>query len=232
MPKLHGYTERQYLNIYDCASPRDFLEDGRARLFGSKNIGTLTKTNVVSPNEITHDQTAIVGNWYARTNIDRSIPQFVQWAHTATASLIVGMMPVAQRPIYELLQAKQGDNMAFDQTFALSAADHDARRDYLAKVAFEVLRPGELKVCALGYGGDFDSAPDYAKNRLAGIVDNVSHRLGRGGIHVVIPVRQLYSVRIDADPMATRSLLEVMPPVSPQSLVWVHIEGVQARFTA
>lgn len=47
---------------------------------------------------------------------------------------------------------------------------------------------------------------------------------------IQIPVRQNFSVIMETNRQALQAMQEVMPrDVSPQALVWVHLEGVMTR---
>ncbi len=58
-----------------------------------------------------------------------------------------------------------------------------------------------------------------------------ARRLMSPSMLAIIPIRQCFSVRVEtADLRPLRALQEVMPKdVSPQALVWVHLEGVLSR---
>lgn len=227
MPKLHGYRERIIFNQYDCVTPRQASPS--ARLFGCANIGTLHKTNIVVPAVFPPDQTAIVGNWYARTNIDTSMPEWKAWTHATTVTLDVGTRPLWQLSLHDLMQRREdtgGNVMAIDPFFAASSGEQIARTDSLARGAYRA------------YCADSDAMPYFdtlSKREQAkwGLVGMTLLENRYDFMRVVIPVRQNYSVQINAEPRSTGALVERMATnVAPQSLVWIHLEGSLSRDVA
>lgn len=220
MPRLHGYRERLPLNIYDCVSPRQ-LADGEVMLFGAVNIGNQHKTNMCVSGNIASDQTAVIRNWYARTNMDTTLPAWQAWANVTTVTMIVGAKPRMQLPLSDLIKHTQGgDGLCDDPKFAITHADYIVRRDQLA---YQV---------AQAYLGDtqMHSMPEEEIERWHRVCRAIR---GDSFKEIVIPVRHTFGVRIESSQEATRALLEVMPTnVAPQSLVWVHLEGLMSRDVA
>lgn len=218
MPKLRGYRERLPFNIYDSVSPRDLLAD-YARLFSSKNIGHLVGTNVSAVGEISRDQYGVVANWYARTNMDVSRPEWQAWACATTVTFNLGCRPRLQLPLSDLIKRTEGGNGYADHSyFASSPEDQLARRDVLGR---QVVNSYDPRI-------PYDLLPESDKERWAHVAEE-GLRVRYSHIYVVIPVRQGYDVTIESDPQATRVLIETM---APQSLIWVHLEGITHKDVA
>lgn len=220
-PKLLGYRECLPMNVYDCVSPRDLLNgplDGRRKLFGVEHIGHLVMSNICVPNVMSSDQTTVLANWYARTNIDTSLPEWRGWANATTVTFVLGSMPVLQLPLADLVANREGGKgMIASPDLATTEAEFKDRRDRIAR-----------RTAVAYYGSEdpsiFDEMNDdrwYVAARAA---------IGQAAPRIVIPVRAAYSVIVESDSAATRAFVETMPTnVAPQSLVWIHLEGVWVR---
>src|SRR5882724_4924620 len=73
------------------------------------NVGNLALTSMRGrPHLFAGDQTFVLINWYARTNIERRLTgdglhAWNDWAQATQATLILGSMPVARLPLSEIL---------------------------------------------------------------------------------------------------------------------------------
>ena len=69
-PRLHTYRERLYANIYDCAALDDHQD--WQNIFGNRNVGDQFRTNLQVAGAVGFDQTFVICNIYARTNVRRT----------------------------------------------------------------------------------------------------------------------------------------------------------------
>lgn len=236
MPRLAGYIHREHLNVYDSLSPREIdvskADNGSGaylRLFGNQNVGHLVRSNIVNGGQFGGDVTAVIGNWYARTNIDTALPAFQAWAHATTVTFEMGSMLQMQLPLVDLLKRSEGDTITELPEFATDAEENERRRMALGRRAFGGFWSGE--------GAESEWGSAFCKERWitaaeAVLYGDVPPCAGRP-LSIIVPVRQSYAVVVNSDPAATRALVETMPTnVAPQSLIWVHLEGVIGRLTA
>lgn len=234
MPHLKGSRVEDELNIFDSLSLREFcpLFRGATPRVGLFNInshcGNIARTNLRVAGQIENDDTAIVRNWYARTNIPTGGPvsaAFSAWAHATTVTFIVGCWPHRQLPMSDLLARRQGqideafvEANPFDINWSLTD-DLDGRlhNAFYADVAPAVT---------------MDQRSDDERLRWRRVAELARRQLCKPR-PVIIPVRQSFRVDVHSDPSAIRALLEVLPTnIAPQTLVWVHLEGIRGRFTA
>ena len=235
MPILHGYREIIPLNIYDAFSPRSLapahgVRPGlrplpeQLRLFGNANIGNPALTNIQIAAYFSRDQTAIIRNWYGRSNISAMRdPEFLRawdaWTHVTTMSLVVGSMPVHQLPLSDLLRRTEG------QLTGQRPENYDG-----VDFAMHLRRSSDYPCAApITVEEAWTSLSVEAQGRWIRISHEASRLLYQPML-AVIPVRQNCSVSIATDPRALGCLLEVMPTdIAPQALVWVHLEGTASR---
>jgi hypothetical protein len=212
MPKLHGIRERLPLNIYDSFPPRD----GEIRLFGNTNIGQITRTNLlVAGLAVATDQEAVIKNWYARTNItpDAFQQAWRAWTEATLVTFVLGMSPITQLPLADLLRRQQGQGT--DEPWNDAAA---------CECLAEKLRD------SYHHGAQpWPEAPLEYRLRWMGVARKAMLET-RAPVLATVPLRQTFSVRVASDQRAQRALLEVLPTnVAPMSLVWIHLEGEAVR---
>ena len=235
MPILHGYRETLPLNIYDAFSPRSLapahgVRPGlrpfpkQLRLFGNANIGNPALTNIQIAACFPRDQTAIIRNWYGRSNISAMRdPEFLRawdaWTHVTTMSLVVGSMPVHQLPLSDLLRRTEG------QLTGQRPENYDG-----VSFAMHLHQSSDYAFSApLTVEEAWTSLSVEAQGRWIRISHEASRLLYQPML-TIIPGGQNYAVSIATDPRALGCLLEVMPTdIAPQALVWVHLEGTASR---
>lgn len=214
--------ETTQLNIWDSFNPRDLVIDGRAAaygslfMFGNRNVGNTTRTNLQVSAGAYHGESHVITNWYARTNIHTLPDEFHGFANSAIVTLDVGDRPRRQAPLADLLARKEEH---VDPKTKGEARDES---DALAENMYNE---------AIGYGvGPFWHAlPDYERDRWRRI-SAVAHSMVAPQIMAFVPERQNYSVTITADRRSLGQLLEVLPTnVAPETLVWVHLEGIKRK---
>lgn len=234
MPRVVGYREQINMNVWDAFSPRDFAGDTpewrEVRLFGNRNIGHEHLTNMVVAGQVAGDQTMIIMNWYARTNVmdaldveDRS-PLARAWhafRHATLVTMVVGCAPIAQRPLADLIGPRHqgfGGNGDPPET----SASENAERVYEAYRAHMI---------SGAYGSQIEHP--FWDALSSGERDKWLHvALSIRPLHipVMVPTRQCFSVRVKSEPRALGQLLEIMPKsVAPQTLIWVHLDGILSR---
>jgi hypothetical protein len=93
-------------NIWDAIS-LDADWNQSQRLLLNANIGNLSLTNMQVAGQIAGDQSMVVMNWYARTNINRT-PLFERFAALTYVTLIIGNVPTWCSPISDLITPSPG----------------------------------------------------------------------------------------------------------------------------
>jgi hypothetical protein len=118
MPTIHGVRNAEKFDVWDClvygghgqpytGRPDEGPLFPSTRIFGNANVGNLSLTNLQVPGMIAGDRTALVTNWYARTNIPEG-PELDAMAQKVFCTLIIGMMPQRQTTLRELLHRPCG----------------------------------------------------------------------------------------------------------------------------
>ncbi len=227
MAKLIGYRERIPMNLYDAFQPRDLAQSQCGKLFSSvQNIGNWLHTNMQVPGALAADHTASVLNWYARTNLAIT-PEFEAswnaWTHATIVTLVLGNMSIHSLPLSDLLGRKEGDGERRYERFDSSStgmtslarrlhhqwnfSDPNSREGDAQWATYSDVERGRWNIQAM-QAIDTLSAPLLA----------------------IIPKRQTFRVNITTDPRALGAMLEMMPTnTAPESLVWVHLEGMLTR---
>jgi len=234
------------MDLWDSFNPRELLDSGsstchRLRLYGNKNIGQWTRTNMRIGNCLACDQTAVIMNWYARTNLVEvyeplKISEFSRawtaWVNASVATLIVGTKPIHLVPLANLFGPRTYGNLC-----GLSERErtHEADIRRTAARMYDQYRTDADPRYRLG------PVDGMCETREPGVVFNdlpkdqqeiwlSAARVSPLYRPVVVPVRQNFSVAIDSDIKATQVLLKVMPEnVAPMPLVWVHLAGLLTR---
>lgn len=251
-----GYRDSQTLNAFDCvrfSQPEDRtqLKQGRLSLFGSRNIfeppamysstsaGWPIFTNIQVPYMLECDQTSIITNWYARTNIPYDTPARSAIVHefmcATTATLKVGDKPKAQWSLADLWNRRIGDRIGVGndepregQPGAYDQPKDDAYEDRVALLARDMFMEVDL---------------DHSPERWDDLDDGLKSGYRRAAIlaldHLkpprcwIVPVRQLFSVVIDTSPRAVNKLYELMPKdIAPEPCLWIHLDGFSRRDVA
>lgn len=231
MPRLQGYRERIYTDLYDALAPRAFTvsprwpddQSMRIKLFSNANIGDVALTNIQAGSMLPHDMAMMVHSWYARTNIaeiggtDAFKRAWHAWANATTADFIVGGRTFGVRSLASLLMGRA----PFEST------PDAVETDCIARQAWTAYRD-ILKVAPSGRLEDAAWRLVSPTERLAWFKAATAKDPDRTVVHV--PTRQSFGVTVASDPNALRALLEVMPTdVAPAALVWVHLEGWTIR---
>lgn len=225
------------MDLWDCFHPRWILDAQDAkrslRLFRSvANIGNPMCTNMQVPGQISCDQMAVILNWYARTNLlevyQPGLTDFTRawkaWADSAIATLVIGHSPRHSQPLSSLLGPRTfGSLCGIRERGAEDDIGQIARANYTRWVRQQ---PGTAHLD--GTAPTFsDLTPEIRAIWMASAEVCPLYR------PVIVPVRQIFSVDIEADRKATEVLLRVMPKnVAPSPLVWVHLAGLMTRVVA
>jgi hypothetical protein len=236
-------------NYWDAFAVRDLCDapqggHGGQRLFGDRNLGNYLLTNLQVPGQIASDQSLVVCNWYARSNVAEAAQSgalaaaWHAWKHATIATLVVGSRPVMMRPLSDLMGPRDfyGGIGGHDQVeiegagrTRIAMAMYKAYRDAQA-AAITGPFPGPIEPRNPPHG--WETWEDLSETQRKGWLDAVAsvRPLYRP---YIIPVRQNFSVTIDSDRRALAALLEVLPTnVAPQALVWVHLDGLETRDVA
>lgn len=240
MPKLYGYREQIDTTLYDAFSPKDMLGHELAgaspvlRLFGNANVGNPALSNLQQGNQLGSDDAFVIFTWYARTNVTEVgrfqagaahrevsprmdvIRAWDAWAHATTADLVIGCAPVRTRPLAELLGPR---------AFGSACGNHPASTSDIDSLASQMWkryqlceRPDVAQMTFHDLPGD-----EQDRWRAAASVYPFYHP-------VMLPARQMFSVRLHSDPSALEALLRVLPEnIAPRPLVWVHLDGIISR---
>lgn len=224
------------MDLWDCFRPRAILDAQDAkrslRLFGISNIGNPMCTNMQIPGQINCDQTAVILNWYARTNLlevyQAGLTDFTRawkaWADSALATLVIGAKPRHSQPLSNLLGPRTLGNLCGIRE---RGAEDDIRQ--IARANYDRWlhqQPGTAHLD--GTAPKFsDLSPEMRAIWMA------SAEVCPLYCPVIVPVRQNFGVTIEADHKATEVLLRVMPEnVAPSPLIWIHLAGLMTRDVA
>lgn len=230
MPRLHGYRERNPFDFYDCFSPVALAREKGfdIRLFGNANVGIPARSNMQIGNQLASDQTAVVMNVRARTNIwpadtARVVTAMTEFAHTTQVHLIVGERPIRNFTLNDLLDREPRDIKPFAKPDG-SDDEVDTQLDRLAAKLYQKHHDG-------AYGdGPWAELPDVFKNRWRDVARTARDDL-QPNRPVIIPVRQSFAVAVSCEMRSLRKLAEVLVgnQIAPEPLIWVHLEGVAVR---
>jgi len=224
------------LNVYDSVTPGSIRTNERTRLFGKMNLGDLGRSNlVVAGCLVPSDSSALLQNWYARTDIivEREfLEPWREWVNATHITLVVGASPVHQLPLSDLLGRKEGQRDWKGRiTPVLKARESDPVPAVpwitLAQEVFEqheaeharcreILPPREWSRISGWEQAAWISSVEFVRNRLEAPL--LAH----------VPQRQNCFVQIDTNPEKTERLLEAAPYVT-DLLIWFHLEGIMCR---
>lgn len=230
MPRLVGHRERLPFNLYDCLTYgagrlRRGLPQPAWRMFGNANVGNLRLTNMVVPGQMQHDMTAIVTNWYARTNIPEG-PLRDALFTPVMATLSIGSKPQRVMSVAELLRRQEGtlfdlhepgkgEDERIEALEALARLSYEAHAHHggadeslhpLGGFAAETLDGDELgdvldiRTAAAreqsGQSRSWEDLEDAERGKWYAVADAVYREL-HPWPYLIIPVRQNFSVQID-----------------------------------
>lgn len=240
MPRLHHMADANPFDFFDSVALKGSEVDHRAlrspsgiRLFGNANISLVEHTNMQVGNRLSSDQTSMIQNVYARTNISWFTLSplhnaMLEWAHATVVTLVIGDKPQRQWPLSTLLDRRHGDR-------PVDAIDPDEAATYfddLAAGMYEAYRRSG------GTGRSWESLPDVAPLGHAGELGKRPWQKAAHWAHdhlkspqlLIVPVRQCVSVVVQTNERVLGKLLEFIPPgISPMPLVWIHLEGFARR---
>jgi hypothetical protein len=260
MPRLHHLADANPFDFYDSIAllARDVdikaLRAGGIRLFGNCNVGLQHRSNVQVAGRLSSDQTAMIQNLYARTNLWVEIGSAIEaalseWAHATSVTLIVGDKPQRQAPLSNLLSRMIGqrdaDAIPLDEAAAyfedlargiwFDTAFLDATVDESIKVRVDL--DGNPRTWRSVHSSDASKASDASWTAMPADIKqswvkiaHAAHRRLKSPQITIVPPRQNVSVLVQSDERALVKLLEIIPPgISPMPLVWIHLEGVARR---
>ncbi len=218
--------QRLNLNVYDSVFLPD-IKEHRVKMFGGLNIGHNVLSNLQIPHQILPgDWYAVLHNWYARVGycdspgdsspaaIARSYDR-AAWAEATIVTFVLGMMPVHQVPLADLLRRREGQK---DEHLEDGVAT-----DVLARRAFEMgesvsagLRPGARPFL-------WESLPEEDRAGVVAATRFIRSQL-RSPLLAVVPERQTVTVTLETDMKMLGRVVEAGP--RDHLRVWIHLEGI------
>ncbi len=227
MPRVQGHRERHPFDFYDCFDPTTIDRAGgcNIRLFNRDNVGFQNLSNLQIPGMLVCDQTAVIANVYARTNIP-TMPTELHYAldqvsNMAVVTLVVGEMPQRQFNLAELLKRRPYDKTAYD------TVDDTIRQQELDGTAAEL--------CAAFYGhtdvkASWEGNDNASRERWRAVANTARFQIMGPNRPVIVPVRQNCGVNVDLDPRSLAKLVELIPKnIAPRPLIWIHLDGIAVR---
>ena len=224
MPRLMGYRELLYSNLYDAA--KVLVMDEYTRLFNSSNIGHRELTNMTVAGQLDADMTFVIANVYTRTNMGRSRSE------------------VSERKLGELKQlfvdGHDGDaigtvlrDLQWERTPLLKALDEWAHSAIVEVVI------GNKPMFSMNAFDLFDGpalGPDYRHEQKVKqkegerAMESLPWRKALA-VPIIVPVRQNISVTITSQrrPLEALKREATKAGVLPEPLAWVHLEGLMTR---
>ncbi len=206
------------------------MRSGSLRMFGRSNIGQVSLCNLGAygfGNDghgtwggLSDDSTMLIHNWYARDNLASNCTREFReawdaWAQVTSVSFAVGQRTAAVLPLRDLLLRREGQLYGD----GVIAADVEV----LEVVAMELYRRYMLHESSLEEIPEWSTAE---KARWCGVAMQAYSATcppsAIAGVHPRLP----FGVNIETDGRALGALLEIMPSPAPQSLVWIHLEGL------
>ena len=241
MPELRQLVHRRPLDVYDCYAPH---RDYNVVLLGNTNIGKEGRSNVQVGKQLACDQTAVITNVRARTNILHN-DAFLELAHVTTVTLVVGEMPQRQFALADLLVRAPLDQTAYVRLMSTgmdprpSAVPGGERGPYgreeldaLAKLLWaEYWWHDEPLDAREQYTKQWDGFGWEAKRQFHELARLARNELRGPNVPVIVPIRQNCSVHVSAARRAISKFAEVMEgnQIAPEPLVWIHLEGCSTR---
>jgi len=203
MPRLHGYRERTWKNLYDCLFHDDAPLSEWSRLFeDTTRIGHQSLTNMTRPGMVDDDMTFVITNWYARTNlVDTARRELDSVANHLVATLVVGMRPFYEQNLFDLL--RRAPDGTFPPDKAVDAATEFANH-----------RKKRIEAITLATGIDEIS--------VTKVLDHVHHPQRV----LFVPFRQYFCVNVACHaPGAVEALRAIWTTPTFRPAVWIHLEG-------
>ncbi|MGC2778805.1 MAG: hypothetical protein WA418_24565 [Bradyrhizobium sp.] len=198
-------------------------------IFTVRNVGNGFLTNSQIGGQTPGDQTYVLTNWYARTNISGDTSRkraWDAWTHTTTVTLVIGTCPLHQLPLSDLLARREGMRV----NDGLIEPGPDMGMFGLVPDTVPDTAIDDLHLALYGYPLNYHSGDTAVntRNRLRHAARAVMRSVSRP-ILASIPPRQIFKTHISTSRQLD-CLLEVMPTdIAPQALVWVHLEGMAIR---
>jgi len=224
----HSDLDRVNLNVYDAFSPRDCLDGRPVRLFGNRNIGVGRMTNMMTGGVLPSDSSALVTNWYARTNLPEDLPAYAEWANAVTVRLVVGLKVMSERPLAELVQPRRESGFG-----GAVEEDDDAKR-----LRYEAYVSPETHALAQRLYLIYMSSSRHGRRDFAELGHDevsawcaVAEFVAAQPRPVPISVRQMFYVEVVPESRTTARLLEMMLSLSHihEPAVWIHLSGLLSR---
>jgi hypothetical protein len=233
MPKLHGFTERNHFNVYNAFRPRDLpltmFDGGMGWVSQPPAPEHWQSMSGYAPS----DSTTLIVNWWARSNCDpetrlvasdeKITRAWNAWSHVTTVTMVLGMMPVWQRPLAALL-----DPQRREETARLSGEGELRMKRLEAQQMYERYCEASGPRTPPPARAPWESLPPADQEvwlKVASVTDTRARP-------IIVPIRQTFYVKVETEPRALGALLEVLPTdVAPQALVWVHLDGVSVRYS-
>lgn len=217
--------QRLNLNVYDSVFLPD-IKEHRVKMFGGVNIGHNALTNLQIPHQILPgDWYAVLHNWYARVGycddpgdctpaaIERSYDR-AAWAEATIVTFVLGMMPVHQVPLADLLRRREGQK---DELL-----EHEPSVEMLARRAFDMHQ--HQSMVSQGWPAwEWDKLPDYARRGWIAATKFTRSQL-RSPLLAAVPDRQTVTVTLETDMKMLGRVVEAGP--RDHLRVWIHLEGI------
>lgn len=241
MPTLTVYTERTRFNSFDAIcladhQDRTLLKGGSLRLFGVKNIGRPTYCNLQHPRMLRPpelptpitDPSFVIFNWYVRFNLPgANTAALVEWLNSTVATLVIGERPMYQQPLSDL--ARRAEGSVFVRDYHATPGEIDEIAKKMCAVSIDHARRRKMGLMGGVTATSWDEVEEDGRECLRQMAIAATQAFPIPKVFVV-PVRQSCHVRIDTSPAAYGKLMETLPAgISPEPLVWVHLEGVAVR---
>ena len=221
MPRIHGIRERRYANYYDAARVLEDFNDNHYRLFGNRNIGVSSLTNMQIAQQLPYDSTLVIANVYVRTNMGNFRPRFSDEERREIRDLFIkdndgdAIGTLLSRTAWERTPLQKAlDEWAHSTVLDLVIGD----KPMLTMNVYDLMDgpafgPDELKH---DQKLEDDQPPPWRKH------------IGRP---ILVPVRQNFSVQLRMVEGPTRELRRhaTNAGIQPDPLVWVHLEGLATR---
>lgn len=225
MPRLMGYRERLYGNIYDAAPVLGL--DPYWRLLNNRNIGRRELTNMVVAGQLPYDMTFVIVNVYARTNMGKSRPALSDRKRGEIKELFVAGHD--NDAIGTVLR-----DLRWERTPLLKALDEWAHTAVVEVVI------GDRPMFSMNFFDLLDGpalGPDRRhEEKIKVNKDGDSFEPWRKtiGRPIIVPVRQNMSVVINSQhgPLEELKARAREAKVLPEPLAWVHLEGLMTRDVA
>lgn len=224
MPRIHGYRERRYANMYDALRVTEMTP--WERLFGNRNIGNQQLTNMYVAGQLGQDATFVIANVYTRTNLSKPRPLLDDNTHKEVRRLFA--------------EGHEGDaigtlmrDLRWERTPLTRALEEWAHTAVVEVIIgcqpqFSMNFYDLMDGPALGPGRASGQPLAESEQPYGGAQSAWRKAIARP---MIVPVRQNISVSISSSGAATNALKHIAKEcgVLPEPLVWVHLEGLVTR---